>query len=75
MLRLCSLYFVVLSAVDDLFANRVLPKIKAKFPSSQIFLFIDLDLLVGFFGGGVGVGHVVADYFNFVGHTFACIVG
>ncbi len=75
MLRLCSLYFVVLSVADDLFANRILPKIKAKFPSSQIFLFIDLDLLGGFFGGGVGVGHVVADYFNFVGHTFACIVG
>ena len=75
MLLLCPLYFVVLSAVDDLFANRILPKIKAKFPSSQIFLFIDLCLLGGFFGGGVGVCHVVADYFNFVGHTFACIVG
>lgn len=75
MLRLCPLYFVVLSVADDLFANRVLPKIKTQFPSSQIFLFIDLDLLGGFFGGGVGVGHVVADYFNFVGHTFACIVG
>ncbi len=75
MLRLCPLYFVVLSAVDDLFANRTLPKIKMKFPSSQIFLFIDLCLLGGFFGRGVGVGHVVADYFNFVGHTFARIVG
>ena len=75
MLRLCQLYFVVLSGADDLFANRVLPKIKTKFPSLQIFLFNDLDLLGGFFGGGVGVCHVVADYFNFVGHTFACIVG
>lgn len=75
MLRLCPLYFVVLSVVDDLFANRILPKIKMKFPSSQIFLFIDLDLLGGFFGRGVGVCHVVADYFNFIGHTFACIVG
>lgn len=75
MLRLCPLYFVVLSVADDLFANRILPKIKPKFPSSQILLFNDLDLLGGFFGGGVGVCHVVADYFNFVGHTFACIVG
>ena len=75
MLRLCPLYFVVLSVADDLFANRILPKIKTQLPSLQIFLFNDLDLLGGFFGGGVGVCHAVADDFNFVGHTFACIVG